>query len=119
MTNVDHFRAARDVPLPFSLPVPTIGEPALEAQHVVPPGRQASVAERAMGTIKRGMVKMTTALRVRHAEDFARRPVGVEKGPLKGRLPDETDISSDNEPVHKDMEDQAQQHNQVPMTSNI
>lgn len=110
MTNVDHFRAARDVPLPFSL-TPTTGAGTLEAQPpVVPPGRQGSIAARTMGTMKRGMVRMTSALRVRHAEDFSRRPVGAEKGPWKGRLPDnETDISSDdNAPVQKDLGLQAQ-----------
>jgi len=95
MTNVGHFMAARDVPLPFSMPSLVDGQPHIEAQS---PTRGTS-ATGTMGTMKRGMVRLTSALRGRHAEDFGRRP-GPEKGPQKGRLPDESDISSeDNEPL--------------------
>jgi hypothetical protein len=76
MTNVDHFLAARDVPLPFSLPSPGAGE-------------------KTMGTVRRGLVRMTSSLRIKHAEDFGRKPNTGEKG-LKGKLPDESDYSSDN-----------------------
>lgn len=95
MTNVEHFLAARDVPLPFSLPTPTTGEPSLEAQPSPPPPSRLLTAP-TVGSLKRGMVRMTNAIRRRHAEDFGRRP-GPEKGPRKGGLPDETDISSDHE----------------------
>lgn len=91
MTNVGHFMASRDVPLPFALD--TAGTSSLEAQPTQP---RASISIRAMGTMKRGMVKMTSKLRVKHAEDFSRRP-GPEKGPPKGRMPDETEFSSDLE----------------------
>jgi hypothetical protein len=91
MTNVGHFMASRDVPLPFALD--TAGASSLEAQPSQP---RASISVRAMGTMKRGMVKMTSKLRVKHAEDFSRRP-GLEKGPPKGRMPDETEFSSDLE----------------------
>jgi hypothetical protein len=92
MTNVGHFVASRDIPLPFVLPTET----TLESQPLPPSARRPSLTARTMGTMKRGMVKMTSALRVRHAEDFARRP-GPEKGPQKGLMPDETDFSSDQE----------------------
>jgi xenotropic and polytropic retrovirus receptor 1 len=91
MTNVGHFMASRDVPLPFALD--TAGTTSLEAQPAQPRG---SISIRAMGTMKRGMVKMTSKLRVKHAEDFSRRP-GLERGPPKGRMPDETELSSDFE----------------------
>jgi EXS family len=95
MTNVGHFLAARDVPLPFSMPSLVGGQPHIEAQSPT----QGKLATRTMGTMKRGMVRMTSALHARHAEDFGRR-MGPEKGPQKGKLPDETDISSeDNEPL--------------------
>jgi len=89
MTNVGQFLATRDVPLPFSLPSPTTGEETLEAQRP-PPER---VAGKTMGSVKRGMMKMTSSLRIRHAEDFGRKPV-QEQG-FKGKLPDESDGSSD------------------------
>lgn len=98
MTNVGHFLAARDVPLPFSLPsiggVP--GGPTLEAQ-AQPASSRSSLTTRTMGSMRRGMVRLTSSLRLRHAEDFGRRP-GPERGPQKGKLPDDTEISSDNEP---------------------
>jgi len=91
MTNVDHFLATRDVPLPFSLPSPSEGEATLEAQR---PSTAESRASKTMGSVRRGMVKMTSSLRIRHAEDFGRRPP-QEQG-FKGKLPDESDASSDN-----------------------
>ena len=94
MTNVGHFVASRDVPLPFSLPSSRLDtETSLEAQ---PPPSERSSSTKTMGTMKRGLVRMTSSLRAKHAEDFGRRP-GQEKGPRKGNLPDETDCSSDNE----------------------
>jgi xenotropic and polytropic retrovirus receptor 1 len=94
MTNVGHFLASRDVPLPFSLPSPSSGV-TLEAQPPAPVERR--LATKTMGSMRRGMVRMTTSLRVKHAEDFGRRP-GHEKGPQKGKMPDETtDFSSDND----------------------
>jgi hypothetical protein len=92
MTNVGHFIAARDVPLPFSLsPSPTIGEDRLEAQRH--PSVE-TVVSKSMGTVRRGMMRMTSSLRIRHAEDFGRKPP-QEQG-IKGKLPDESDASSDN-----------------------
>src|SRR5271154_1296418 len=91
MTNVGHFLAAGGVPLPFHLPAaPTTppSGPALEAQ----PGPHKSLTMRTMGSMRRGMVRMTSSLHGKHAEDFARRP-GPEKGPSKGNMPDE--LSSD------------------------
>jgi xenotropic and polytropic retrovirus receptor 1 len=109
MTNVGHFLAARDVPLPFSLPSVSgpPGGPTLEAQ---PPlaSSQSSLTTRTMGSIRRGMVRMTSSLRLRHAEDFARRP-GPDRGPQKGKLPDDTEISSDNEQGKRPMRD-VQEH---------
>jgi len=93
MTNVGHFIAARDVPLPFELTSPALGAETLEAQPQPPPPT-ATVASMAMGSMKRGMVRMTSSLRIRHAEDFGRKPV-QEQG-YKGKLPDESDGSSDN-----------------------
>ena len=98
MTNVGHFVASRDVPLPFSLPSADLAETALEAQ---PPSTYRSLTARTMGSVKRGMVRMTTSLRLKHAEDFARRFTGQDPGSLKGKLPDETDVSSDCEPVER------------------
>jgi hypothetical protein len=92
MTNVDHFLAARDVPLPFSLPSPGAGEETLEAQRIPTEG---SLTGKTMGTMRRGLVRMTSSLRIKHAEDFGRKPNTGEKG-LKGKLPDESDYSSDN-----------------------
>ena len=92
MTNVGHFLAARDVPLPFHLPISPstpASEPALEAQHSRP---SKSFKMLTMGSMRRGMVRMTSSLHGKHAEDFARRP-GQEKGPSKGNMPDE--MSSD------------------------
>ena len=100
MTNVEHFLAARDVPLPFSLPTPTTEEPSLEAQPS-PPSPSKLLSARRMGSLRRGMVRMTNAIRKRHAEDFGRRP-GPERGPRKGGLPDETEMSSEQE--NEDME---------------
>src|SRR5271169_3536802 len=94
MTNVEHFLAARDVPLPFAIPSLVSGQPHIEAQYPT----RGTLGTRTMGSMKRGMVRMTSALHARHAEDFGRRP-GQENG-QKGKLPDETDISSeDNEPL--------------------
>ena len=92
MTNVDHFLAARDVPLPFSLPSPGAGEETLEAQRT---STEGSLTGKTMGTMRRGLVRMTSSLRIKHAEDFGRKPNMAEKG-LKGNLPDESDYSSDN-----------------------
>ena len=86
MTNVGHFIASRDVPLPFSLPSPALPDTILEAQ---PPAFERSLTARTMGSMKRGMVRMTSSLRVKHAEDFGRRPSVEEKGPLKGKLPED------------------------------
>ena len=94
MSNVGHFLAARDVPLPFSLPG-VGGETTLEAQ---PPPE--TLGTKTMGRVKRGMVRMTSSLHRKHTEDFGRRP-GQEKGPQKGQLPDETEMSSDNEPLEQ------------------
>jgi hypothetical protein len=93
MTNVDHFLAARDVPLPFSLPSPGAGEETLEAQRAP---TEESLAGKTMGSMRRGLVRMTSSLRIKHAEDFGRRPHVLDKG-QKGKLPDESeDYSSDN-----------------------
>ena len=93
MTNVGHFIAARDVPLPFSLPSPGgTGEEILEQQPVTQAER--NVAGKTMGSVRRGMVRMTSSLRIRHAEDFGRKP--VNDNTAKGKLPDESDdYSSD------------------------
>jgi len=99
MTNVGHFMATRDVPLPFNLPPETS---VLEAQP--PPVPPKTLPMRAMGTMKRGMVRMANSLRMKHAEDFARRP-GQEKGPQKGKMPDETDFSSDPEQLEEQNDD--------------
>ena len=61
------------------------------------------------------MVRMTSSLRVKHAEDFARRPSGQEKGPQKGNLPDETDLSSDNEPVEENIDRMMEETENVEM----
>src|SRR5271169_3800263 len=74
MTNVGHFLAARDVPLPFS--IPALRQPSLEAQITTLP---AAARKTIMGTVRRGMVRMTSALHAKHAEDFGRRP-GEERG---------------------------------------
>ena len=92
MTNVSHFLATRNVPLPFSLPVSGPGEVRLEAQAA--PEGDLSIARRTMGTMRRGMVRMTSSLRIKHAEDFGRKPL-QERG-YKGNLPDESDDLSDN-----------------------
>ena len=93
MTNVDHFLAARDVPLPFSLPSPGAGEETLEAQRAP---TEDSLAGKTMGSMRRGLVRMTSSLRIKHAEDFGRRSHALDKG-QKGKLPDESeDYSSDN-----------------------
>ena len=93
MTNVGHFIAARDVPLPFSLPSPGgTGEDVLEQQPTTQAER--NLAGKTMGSVRRGMVRMTSSLRIRHAEDFGRKPVNDKT--QKGKLPDESDdYSSD------------------------
>jgi xenotropic and polytropic retrovirus receptor 1 len=96
MTNVGHFIAARDVPLPFSLPSPGgTGEEVLEQQ--LSPTTQVggtNLGGKTMGSVRRGMVRMTSSLRIRHAEDFARKAVSDKT--QKGKLPDESDeYSSD------------------------
>jgi hypothetical protein len=95
MTNVGHFIAARDVPLPFSLPSPgATGEAVLEQQ---PTQAQRNLAGKTMGSVRRGMVRMTSSLRIKHAEDFGRKPVHDKT--QKGDLPDESDdYSSDGTP---------------------
>lgn len=92
MTNVDHFIAARDVPLPFSLPCPgATGQEILEQQ---PSQAERNLAAKTMGSVRRGMVRMTSSLRIKHAEDFGRK--GRNEKTAKGKLPDESDdYSSD------------------------
>jgi hypothetical protein len=92
MTNVGHFIASRDVPLPFSIPYPT-SDDQVEAQPVVA-GR--SLGSKAMGTMRRGMVRMTSSIRIKHAEDFGRKLNVPDRG-QKGKLPDETDDTSEGE----------------------
>ncbi len=92
MTNVDHFIAARDVPLPFSLPSP--GDTGAEVLEQQPTQAERNLAGKRMGSVRRGMVRMTSSLRIKHAEDFGRKPVNDKTA--KGKLPDESDdYSSD------------------------
>jgi len=113
MTNVGHFMATRDVPLPFNLR-PETG--VLEAQP--PPAQPKTLKMQAMGTMKRAMVRMTNSLRVKHAEDFARRP-GQEKGPQKGKMPDETDFSSDLEQLEEQHEDSSRGQRMLNMSRDL
>jgi hypothetical protein len=92
MTNVGQFIAARDVPLPFSIPDPT-SDDNVEAQPVI---TKHNLATKTMGTMRRGMVRMTSSIRVKHAEDFGRKQFVPDKG-MKGKLPDETDDTSEAE----------------------
>jgi len=117
MTNVGHFLAARDVPLPFLLPVtpptPPSG-PTLEAQ---PPAPHKSLTMRTMGSMRRGMVRMTSSLHGKHAEDFARRP-GQEKGPSKGDMPDES-MSDDLSQEEEDESRRRTEENRVSELRNV
>ena len=114
MTNVGRFMASRDVPLPFDLPR---DHSALEAQPSPqpPPLPPRSLTMQAIGTMRRGMIRMTSSLRVKHAEDFARRP-GPQKGPQKGKMPDETDFSSDPELVEEQQEDSSRGQRMLNMS---
>jgi len=94
MTNVGQFIAARDVPLPFSIQKSPSGTPRADIPAVPQPvSRTGSIAARTMGSVRRGMVRMTSSIRITHAEDFARRSNTKEREP-KGKLPDETDDTS-------------------------
>jgi len=90
MTNVGQFIAARDVPLPFSIPDPT-SQNEVEAQPQI--SRQ-TIATRTMGSMRRGMVRMTSSIRIKHAEDFGRKKLVPDKG-IKGKLPDDTEDTSE------------------------
>jgi hypothetical protein len=84
MTNVGQFIAARDVPLPFSIPIPTTVE-NVEAQ---PLPTKRSLTTLTMGSVRRGMVKMTSSIRIKHAEDFGRKQLSPDRD-MKGKLPED------------------------------
>lgn len=63
------------------------------------------------------MVRMTSSLHGKHAEDFARR-VGQEKGPSKGNLPDEM-TSDDQSQEEEDDLRRISEENRISGTSNV
>lgn len=91
MTNVSYFITVRDVSLSFFIPSPADEEETLEAQREL---SHEPLPTKTVGSMKRGMVRMASSLRVKHAEDFGRRPIGEKE--QTGSPPDDTENSSDH-----------------------
>ena len=86
MTNMGHFSAKRDVPLPLSSNVTHLEEYA----------KQPEQPRREVGPVKRWLARVTDSVKVIHAEDFDRNP-NKKESERKGNLPDDVEGFGDTE----------------------